>query len=182
MALIDHFLGGEFFSYGRQVLAFSGWDGSVRYNPMLRMFPRLAKCTFHLYGQSGDVERHDALCILPMNIFNEKLYLFLWFWCYLLAFASALALLFRLATVFFPRVRIMTTHSHSRFASQEALREVCAAGNVGDWFLLDLLSKNMDPLNFRDLILELKMMLKTNQCGDTEKPVQHRLESKHSVV
>jgi ABC-type phosphate/phosphonate transport system ATPase subunit len=32
----------------------------------------MTKCTFHKFGASGDIETHDALCILPLNIFNEK--------------------------------------------------------------------------------------------------------------
>ena len=47
---------------------------------MIYIFPRMTKCTFHKFGASGEVEKHDALCILPLNIVNEKIYIFLWFW------------------------------------------------------------------------------------------------------
>lgn len=120
------------------------------------MFPRLTKCTFHRYGSSGDVQRHDAMCILPINIVNEKVYIFLWFWFYFLAIASALALVYRALTVFYPGMRVVATHSHCRISNPKQIKEVLKHGSVGDWFLLDLLSKNMDPLNFRDLIIDLK--------------------------
>ena len=29
---------------------------------------RMTKCTFHKFGTSGNIEKHDALCILPLNI------------------------------------------------------------------------------------------------------------------
>ena len=29
---------------------------------------RMTKCTFHKYGTSGNIENHDVLCILPLNI------------------------------------------------------------------------------------------------------------------
>ena len=32
----------------------------------------MTKCTFHKYGPSGTVTRHDGLCILALNIINEK--------------------------------------------------------------------------------------------------------------
>ena len=51
-----------------------------RLDPMIYIFPRMTKCTFHKFGPSGEVEKHDALCILPLNIVNEKIYIFIWFW------------------------------------------------------------------------------------------------------
>ena len=33
---------------------------------------QVAKCSFSKYGSSGTVERYDGLCILSLNIFNEK--------------------------------------------------------------------------------------------------------------
>ena len=39
----------------------------------------MTKCTFHKFGSSGEIEKHDAMCILPLNIVNEKIYIFLWF-------------------------------------------------------------------------------------------------------
>ena len=44
----------------------------------------MTKCTFHKFGTSGNIEKHDALCILPLNIVNEKIYIFIWFWLLLL--------------------------------------------------------------------------------------------------
>ena len=35
MFIMDRFLGGEFTSYGWEVLNFSGWNSTVRYNPMV---------------------------------------------------------------------------------------------------------------------------------------------------
>ena len=51
---------------------------------MIYVFPRMTKCTFHKFGTSGNIEKHDALCILPLNIVNEKIYIFIWFWLLLL--------------------------------------------------------------------------------------------------
>ena len=50
------------------------------YDPRDEVFPKVTKCTFHRFGPSGTIKRHDALCVLPQNIINEKLFLFLWFW------------------------------------------------------------------------------------------------------
>ena len=119
----------------------------------IKVFPRLTKCTFHRYGSSGDVQKHDAMCILPINIVNEKIYIFLWFWFYFLALVSFIALIYRAVSIFVPRVRYMATMSRC-LSNRDALHSVCKQCQIGDWFLLDMLSKNLDPLNFKDLVLD----------------------------
>lgn len=74
------FLGHSFSRYGREVIEFSQQEITSRDDPMDRVFPKVAKCTFHMSGASGSLETHDGLCVLPLNIFNEKIYIFLWFW------------------------------------------------------------------------------------------------------
>lgn len=156
MIAMDRFLGGQFSSYGIDVLRFTEWEDSVRYDPMIKVFPRLTKCLFFMFGHSGSIEKHDAMCILPINILNEKIYIFLWFWFYSLALLSALALIYRAMTIFFPSIRATVLHYHCRLARTKDIRKVLQNGSVGDWFLLDLLAKNMEPANFRDLMASLK--------------------------
>merc|ERR1719430_1533 len=80
LLITNRFLGGEFTAYGSRVVDFMNQDPSERTDPMYKVFPRITKCTFHRYGPSGSIERHDALCVLSINVLNEKIYLTLWFW------------------------------------------------------------------------------------------------------
>lgn len=125
----------------------------------------MTKCTFHRYGSSGDVQRHDAMCILPINIVNEKIYIFLWFWFYFMAIASALGLVYRALTILYPGIRLMATHSHCRIAEINLIRNVLSRGQVGDWFLIDMIAKNIDPINFRDLLIDLSSKLEMDKEG-----------------
>lgn len=59
------------------------------------IFPRLTKCNFFNYGPSGTIQYTDAMCILAQNALNDKIYLFLWTWFFILAVFSVLALVFR---------------------------------------------------------------------------------------
>ena len=102
MYLMDFFLGGQFTKYGSDVLAVSETAFEHRDDPMNRVFPKVTKCTFHQYGASGTVEKHDGLCVLAMNIINEKIYIFLWFWFVALAVWTGLQILFRIITVVSP--------------------------------------------------------------------------------
>ena len=76
-----------------------------RIDPMSRIFPKMTKCIFHKYGGSGTIQRFDALCVLSMNILNEKIYIFLWFWLIILAVITAINLLIRITSFFIPNVR-----------------------------------------------------------------------------
>lgn len=78
MVIIDSFLGGTFMTYGMDVLQFTSMDQEHRTDPMIDIFPRVTKCTFHKFGPSGSIVNHDALCVLALNILNEKIYIFLW--------------------------------------------------------------------------------------------------------
>lgn len=76
--MVDKFLGGSFFTYGMDVIKYSNMNQENRSDPMIEIFPRITKCTFHKYGASGSIQKHDSMCILALNILNEKIYIFLW--------------------------------------------------------------------------------------------------------
>ena len=57
---------------GSDVLAMSEEDPNLRKDPLNSVFPKVAKCTFNKYGPSGTIEKFDGLCILSLNIINEK--------------------------------------------------------------------------------------------------------------
>jgi hypothetical protein len=80
MYVTDWFLGHEFSNYGPRVIQFLEADPETRLDPMATVFPRVTKCLFRTVGPSGTIQRFDALCILPLNIVNEKIFTFLWFW------------------------------------------------------------------------------------------------------
>jgi len=154
----DRFLGYEFTTYGTRVLAMSEDDPENRSDPMNEVFPKVTKCSFHKYGSSGTVETHDGLCVLPLNIFNEKIYIFLWFWFVAVAVVSGLGLVYRAATFFQPFRQILL-RTRCRLASQGDIEAVARKCHIGDWFLLYQLAKNMDPLIYREFITELSQKL-----------------------
>ena len=60
----------------------------------------MTKCTFHKFGPSGTVEKFDGLCVLPLNIINEKIYVFLWFWFIILTVITGMQVIYRLVLCF----------------------------------------------------------------------------------
>ena len=64
MYFVNFFLGGVFMTYGTDVLNFINMEDEDRSDPMMEVFPRVTKCTFHKYGSSGTIMKLDALCVL----------------------------------------------------------------------------------------------------------------------
>lgn len=149
---MDFFLDGEFTTYGRDVVRFTEMEPEEREDPMARVFPKMTKCTFHKYGPSGTVQKFDGLCVLPLNIVNEKIYVFLWFWFIILSILSGISLVYRAVVVAGPRVRLYLLRARSRLALQEQVETVCGKLQIGDWFVLYQLGKNIDPLIYKDLM------------------------------
>jgi hypothetical protein len=103
---IDFFVGGEFLTYGLDVINYSEMEPEDRADPMHVVFPKLTKCTFHKYGPSGTVEKKDGLCVLPLNIINEKIFIFLWFWLVLVAAMTGVFLIYRIAVICGTQIRV----------------------------------------------------------------------------
>jgi len=152
--LTDAFLGHEFTTYGIRVIAISEGDPEDRDDPMNEIFPKVTKCTFHKYGASGTVETYDGLCVLPLNVLNEKIYIFLWFWFLALAIVTTVGLIYRFATFFGP-VRRILLQAKSRLVPTEDIEFIVQKCSIGDWFLLYQISKNMDRIYYKEFIMEL---------------------------
>lgn len=88
-----------------------------RTDPMVEVFPRVTKCTFHKFGASGTIQKFDALCVLALNVINEKIYIFLWFWFIVLAVLSSLALVYSAAVVLMPSTRETILKKRFKFGS-----------------------------------------------------------------
>lgn len=182
---VDAFLGGEFMTYGLDVLRYTRMDVETRDDPMIRIFPRMTKCTFHRYGPSGDVQKYDALCLLPLNVINEKIYVFLWFWFVFLAIIDVVFIVYRIATIFIPKMRYINVRSRARLTDRFNLKIIMDSAGIGDWFLLYLLSKNMDASNFKDLLQDFAKELAFSGavivCDKSEKMIDTSNEQTSSL-
>ena len=87
--VLNAFLGQSFHLYGidvlRSLVSGDDWTTSPR-------FPRVTMCDFKI-RRLGNVQRYTVQCVLPINLFNEKIFLFVWFWMAFVAAATAASLL-----------------------------------------------------------------------------------------
>ena len=154
MYFTDVFLGGTFLNYGLDVMSFPEADPETRVDPMIRIFPKVSKCTFRKYGPSGSQENHDAMCILSINIINEKIYILIWFWLLFLTITTTLWLMYRLAVIFSMRLRKELLYRRGRMAGTKNLDIVIRRCHLGDWFLVYQLGCYMEPMVFAEFIEE----------------------------
>lgn len=159
MFLLDRFFDGTFLTFGIEVISFADRDQEDRIDPMVYIFPRMTKCTFHKFGTSGEIEKHDALCILPLNIFNEKIYIFLWFWMLILAGLTLLVVAYRVMICLFSSFRAYLFKVRYRRVKSDCVDIIIDKTVVGDWFLLYLLGQNLDLVIFKDVVHELAKKL-----------------------
>ena len=89
LILFNYILGDSFHLYGIKELStldtLSTFFGSSpdpgldSYNVRTSMFPRVTMCDFKV-RRLGNIHRYTVQCLLPVNLYIEKVYLFLWFW------------------------------------------------------------------------------------------------------
>lgn len=76
-------------------------------------FPRVTFCDFRIRGQDlGNVQSYTVQCVLPINLYNEKIYLFLWFWMIFVAGVSTISLLVWICRAIFFSDRLKFVRNH----------------------------------------------------------------------
>ncbi|XP_042887749.1 innexin inx3-like [Penaeus japonicus] len=152
MFLMDRFLGGFFMDYGTKVIQFLFSDDKNRSDALYETFPRLAKCTFHQFGDSGDIKKLDFLCVLPQNIVNEKVFLVMWFWFVVLVTLTAIQLIWQLLVLYSPLLRLRLLESHLKGKLSPRAEQVVRGMHSGDFCLLEAIGRNLDPIAFKDVL------------------------------
>lgn len=92
----QRFLSGQFLTLG---IEFLREDFSGKMDALDVVFPKVTKCHFYKYGPSGTIQKLDALCIMALNVINEKIFVFLWFWYGLMLFIGILCIAWRMLTL-----------------------------------------------------------------------------------
>jgi hypothetical protein len=89
---------------------------------------------------TGTLQRHDVLCILPLNVINEKIFIFLWFWFVILSVLSGVALLYSIGIVVYPPIRETVLKRRFKFTVPGGVATLMAKIQVGfiRMFLLKL--------------------------------------------
>ncbi|XP_015785064.1 innexin inx2-like [Tetranychus urticae] len=148
---LNAFLDGKFLLLGFQWFQ---WLNSDNIDPLIRMFPRLTKCSFHKYGTSGSLETYDTICFMPLNIVNEKVFVMLWFWFMALLLATIYhVLIYRTFIISESWYRMERLAAVAPTADTSFLGEI--SEHPGRWFVMNTIAYNLKPYFFADLLDKL---------------------------
>ncbi|XP_063605985.1 innexin inx2-like [Penaeus indicus] len=158
------FLGGNFFEFGPGSIKYLSQHAADPDNPLNEIFPKVAKCTWYKYGASGSIQKFDSMCVLPLNIVNEKTYIFLWMIYVLTASVCGVVLLFHLILFFVPNFRNTYLVFLARGqTTKDHLLHILHKGNYGDWFLVHHFQKNM--AYFKQWVAKVRMLMDETKRG-----------------
>lgn len=88
--LLNLFMGRGFSMIGLEALN-RWWKGQEM--EVVERFPRISMCKFMIRTLGDNIQPFDVQCLLPINIYNEKIFLLIWFWLAFVAVTSIYGLL-----------------------------------------------------------------------------------------
>ncbi|KAL4217041.1 hypothetical protein ACF0H5_023497 [Mactra antiquata] len=169
--LLDSFLAMDFGGYGFEIISYFNEHGEWKETPR---FPRVTLCDFKI-RQLENVQSFTVQCVLPINLFNEKIFALLWFWMFtisILTFYNLASwlfyLLFRHNKELFVRKYLRACNEiQSAYDKKLSKRFALHYLREDGCFLLRMVGKNSTDIILSDLIQLLWRMYK-------EKPFNNR--------
>ncbi|KAI6222973.1 Innexin [Aphelenchoides fujianensis] len=102
LVMLNYFLGGSYLNWGyetlMEVVRGEEWKES-------EIFPRVIMCDFTI-RRLANIQRHTVQCVIMMNMINEKLYFFLYWWLLFVATVSAINFFYHLVLMSIPQLRV----------------------------------------------------------------------------
>merc|ERR1711990_761277 len=142
--LTNKFLHGRFNNYGPKVFYYYRLpeeEQESQKNPMCKTFPRVASCDYWRWGSGGKQENINAICVLSLNMINDKVFLILWWWFLFLSVVGALRIVYRIiqahsAVVRFYLINLRMNRYFKRSHKIVKIENYLNNCSLGDWFVL----------------------------------------------
>lgn len=128
-----------------------------------KIFPMAVKGTYESYDLLGSLQKFDALCLLPLNILNQKLFIIVWVWYIVQLILSISDLFYWFIVSYSEYVRISILYQKSmKSVSRELLLYASHRAHLGQFFVLNQIAKNIKPITFVELIFNLALNAKNH--------------------
>lgn len=133
------------------------------------VFPIRAKCHYSSVGPSGSIQEMDSLCLLPLNVINEKIFVIIWLWYMFQLSTSVLNMMYLIVVYYSKSVRItILRHRAMMLVSHKQIIQATNNVHMGNFFVLNQIAKNTDVMTFVDLLSELSLS-KVDKSYNNEK-------------
>lgn len=122
------------------------------------VFPRMAKCLYKVTGPSGSDVHYDALCLLPLNVFNQKIFVIIWLW-YIFQLIISVGDLIYWGIILYSknfRIGILRRRTMSTL-SRKQIFQATEKAHIGNCFVLSQIARNTNIVTFVELMTELSM-------------------------
>ncbi|XP_067930337.1 innexin unc-9-like [Watersipora subatra] len=140
-----------------------------------KMFPRVTLCDVNI-RQFSNVQLFTIQCALPINLFNEKVYLVLWFWLCAMSLINILSLVCYLWNAFIPNRRsyveqhlkryLKTNYRSSHIRRDQLHRFVCHYLRQDGTLILRMLESNTNNVIIAEVIGSLWQLQKQPKRQD----------------
>ena len=165
--LLNAFLAMDFHMYGFDLLSRLIHDGEL--SIASPRFPRVTLCDFEI-RQLQNLQRYTVQCVLPINLFNEKIFLFLWFWFVIVLLIAIGSYISWLYYVLFSHNRYRYVKKYLKIGDHIRNKaDVKLARKFSDEYLRDdgvfvlrVVCSNSSELVLNDLVTELWNLFRGN--------------------
>lgn len=141
--LLNLFLQGFWLEFWPAVQVLFAFDYASWLSATARIFPRLAKCEFFFVGASGGIQSLQSLCLLPLNVLNEKIYATVYLWLLVLFVISAVNVVWKLLLVACRPLRMLWLRLEYREVPAYQWEAALDGGSYGQWFLFRRIASNL---------------------------------------
>jgi len=172
--ILNAFLSTDYNLYGFEVMSKLGSDETWKESPR---FPRVTLCDFRI-RQLQNIQTWTVQCVLPINLFNEKIFIFIWFWLVLVAFLTCINLIAWTYRTVFKRNRgayikkylKINNELHTGFEKKLCLQFANQYLRDDGVFVMRVIAKNSTDLVVMDLIDKMWKMYKDKRVDKNAEP------------
>lgn len=167
MLILNNVISDFFYAYQPAVISLIVGNYTQYNRQAARLFPIQAKCNFRVFGPSGGVQLKDALCILPQNVVNDKIFVIIYVWFFIILMCSILHFIYLIGFYTIKKLRIFQVgRMLEREVTIRQCKEISKNGDLGLWFTLRLFRHNLSPICFQNLCNELVAPPKKSRSFD----------------
>lgn len=155
ICIMNAFVGDTFGSEGLYGQVFSRQPESRFWNLLHQLFPTILMCSRHDIDPAEKLDHPYDVCIVPQNVINARIYVFIWLLLHAVAIISASVFIYHVFTLFFPSIKCYRLRSSKCTVPPNDRDVLFNKISIGSRFLLQMIQHNMNDLAYDQLIFSI---------------------------